>query len=59
MLLAQSGVRADEAGPTGPAVALATLLCIQNHLEQFTDPSGKRVSESGVHRSSSSPSTGQ
>ncbi|MGF1450801.1 MAG: hypothetical protein ACFB21_01855 [Opitutales bacterium] len=43
MLLAQSGVRADEAGPTGPAVALAALLCIQNHLVHFTDPSGKMV----------------
>ncbi|MGF1451050.1 MAG: hypothetical protein ACFB21_03120 [Opitutales bacterium] len=29
MLLAQSGVRDDEAGPTGPATALAVLLCIQ------------------------------
>ncbi|MGF1452429.1 MAG: hypothetical protein ACFB21_10195 [Opitutales bacterium] len=43
MLLAQSGVRDDEAGPTGPAIALAALLCIQNHLDQFTDPSGKMV----------------
>ncbi|MGF1451136.1 MAG: hypothetical protein ACFB21_03560 [Opitutales bacterium] len=43
MLLAQSGVRDDEAGPTGPAVALAALLCIQNHLDQFTDLSGKMV----------------
>ncbi|MGF1451891.1 MAG: hypothetical protein ACFB21_07455 [Opitutales bacterium] len=40
---AQSGVRGDEAGPTCPAVALAALLCIQNHLDQFTDLSGKMV----------------
>ncbi|MGF1451522.1 MAG: hypothetical protein ACFB21_05550 [Opitutales bacterium] len=45
MLLAQSGVRDDEAGPTGPAVAPAALLCIQNHLDQFTDLSGKMVLE--------------
>ncbi|MGF1450495.1 MAG: hypothetical protein ACFB21_00295 [Opitutales bacterium] len=30
MILAQSGVRDDEAGPTGSAVALTALLCIQN-----------------------------
>ncbi|MGF1451205.1 MAG: hypothetical protein ACFB21_03905 [Opitutales bacterium] len=29
MLFPQSGVRDDEAGPTGPVVALAALLCIQ------------------------------
>ncbi|MGF1452994.1 MAG: hypothetical protein ACFB21_13085 [Opitutales bacterium] len=43
MLLAQSGVGDDEAGPTGPAVALAALLYIQNHLDQFTGLSGKMV----------------
>ncbi|MGF1453165.1 MAG: hypothetical protein ACFB21_13945 [Opitutales bacterium] len=43
MLLAQRGVRDDEAGPTGPAVALAALLCIQNHLDQFANLSGKMV----------------
>ncbi|MGF1452268.1 MAG: hypothetical protein ACFB21_09385 [Opitutales bacterium] len=43
MLLAQSGVRDDEAGPTGPVVALAALLCVKNHLDQFTDLSGKMV----------------
>ncbi|MGF1450912.1 MAG: hypothetical protein ACFB21_02415 [Opitutales bacterium] len=32
-----------ETGPTGPAVALAALLCIQNHFEQFTDLSNKMV----------------
>ncbi|MGF1453051.1 MAG: hypothetical protein ACFB21_13370 [Opitutales bacterium] len=42
MLFVQSGPR-DEAGSTGLAVALAALLCIQNHLDQFTDLSGKRV----------------
>ncbi|MGF1451265.1 MAG: hypothetical protein ACFB21_04210 [Opitutales bacterium] len=43
MLLAQSGVGDDEAGLTGPAVAPAALLCIQVHLDQFTDHSGKMV----------------
>ncbi|MGF1452874.1 MAG: hypothetical protein ACFB21_12460 [Opitutales bacterium] len=43
MLLAQSGVRNEEAGPTGPVVPLAALVCIQNHLDQFTGLSGKMV----------------
>ncbi|MGF1450503.1 MAG: hypothetical protein ACFB21_00335 [Opitutales bacterium] len=43
MLLAQSGVGDDEAGPAGPAVALVALLCIQNHPDQFTGFSGKMV----------------
>ncbi|MGF1451793.1 MAG: hypothetical protein ACFB21_06945 [Opitutales bacterium] len=43
MLLAQSGVRDDQAGPTGPAVAFVALPCIQNHLDQFTVLSGKMV----------------
>ncbi|MGF1451433.1 MAG: hypothetical protein ACFB21_05105 [Opitutales bacterium] len=39
MLLAQSGVRDDQAGPTGPAVAIASLFSI----EMGTPVSGRFV----------------